>query len=371
VRAPAAALLGLVLILCGTGFESPSLSVTGVGMIGLAAFFTVWVELARPRRLVRAPGPARLVEGELYPVRIDARRALVPLPGGSLSDPLLEVPVSLGPRSGSRFEFKVEVEGRGRHVLAPASLEVRDPLGLHRRQVRTEESGTLLVLPRIEPVLAAGRGSGRGRRSVLAGIEEGAATARIDARAIELEVDGLRAYREGSPAARIHWPAVARTGELVERNLVAGGDSAPLVVLDASEPDGAESLDAAVRAATSLAFHLAGAGGCALLLPGDRRPAELEDDLHGWAAVHARLALVEAIPAPPPVSRALRSGSVFWVAARATARLPRALHSGAAERYLVVPGHGTEGGVAFSVAGCEGRRLGGRRAARFGRKAAA
>ena len=49
---------------------------------------------------------------------------------------------------------------------------------------------------------------------------------------------------------------------------------------------------AAVRACASLAVHLARHGGCALLLPGDRRPVTLDPELAGWPHLHARLALV-------------------------------------------------------------------------------
>ena len=55
----------------------------------------------------------------------------------------------------------------------------------------------------------------------------------------------------------------------------------------------------AVRAAASLCVHLAREGGCALLLPGDRRPVDIGHDLGAWPALHARLALVEAGGAPP------------------------------------------------------------------------
>ena len=140
------------------------------------------------------------------------------------------------------------------------------------------------------------------RPSALVGLEEGAATSALDARAIEFEVDGLRAYRPGSPASRIHWPAVARTGELIERRLVAGADAAPLVVLDAARPTSSAALDAIVRAAASLCVHLAGTGGCAALLPSDRRATEIEPDLRGWPQVHARLAMVEAGSASPAVT---------------------------------------------------------------------
>jgi uncharacterized protein (DUF58 family) len=358
-RAPSAVVLGVVLAFFGAGFESPSLIVVGVGLLGLAAFFAAWVRLARPSRLVRAQGPHRVTEGETYPIRLEMLGALVPPPGGEFTDPLLPGPTSFGPRSGRVYEARVTVERRGRRQLGSASVVIRDPLGLRARRVQSHPGGELIVLPRIEPVLAAGRGPVRGRSSILAGVEEGAAASRMDTRAMELEVDGLRPYREGSPASRIHWPAVARTGELVERRLIAGSDAAPLIILDAANPDGPEQLDAAVRAAGSLCFHLAGASGCAILLPGDRRPTEVADDLRAWAGVHARLALVEPTASSPAPSRAIRIGPVFWVVARARAVLPPDAARAVGERFLVQPaGSGGPGGIAFAVAGCEGRRVG-------------
>ena len=350
--APTAALLGVALLLCGAGFDSPSLLVPGVGLLGLAAVAVLWVELARPRRLVREPGPARVVEDEPYPVRIRALGGRLPPPGGELTDPVLPAPVAVGPRHPSSFATEIGLRGRGRRRLGPARLVVRDPLGLWVRAVESADPGELLVLPRIEPVLVAGRGAGGARPSALAGLEDGAAASKLDARAIELEVDGLRAYREGSPASRIHWPAVARTGELIERRLVAGADAAPLVVLDANRPADDGSLDAAVRAAASLCVHLAGSGGCAALLPGDRRPAEIEPDLRSWPQVHAKLALIEAGGPVPPVSRTIRSGAVFWVTAAERPALPQALRTGAAPRYLVAPAIATA-----RPAGVHGRRL--------------
>jgi uncharacterized protein (DUF58 family) len=364
--APTAALLGVALLLAGAGFDSPSLLVPGVGLMALALVAVAWVELARPRLLVRSEAPARVVEGEPYPVRIRALGGRLPPPGGELTDPVLAVPVAIGPRWKGTYAAEIALHGRGRRRLGPARLEVSDPLGLWSRAVESEDPGELLVLPRVEPVLTAGRGAGGRRPSTLAGLEDGAAASKLDARAIELEVDGLRAYREGSPASRIHWPAVARTGELIERRLVAGADAAPLVVLDASQPEDSDSLDAAVRAAASLCVHLAGSGGSAALLPGDRRPAEIEPDLLSWPAVHAKLALVEAGGPAPPVSRTIRSGAVFWVTAAASPTLPQALRSGGAPRYVVAPARPGAATPAFTVAGCEGRLAGtrSRRAAR-------
>jgi len=370
VRAPTAVLLGVLLVVTGRGFDSPSLTVAGLGLMLTVLVCVAWVELARPRRIEREPGPATIVEGQSYPLRLRASGSPLPLPGGELRDPLLGRPFAVGPRWDRRLAVDLPLVGRGRRELAPAELELRDPLGLHARLLRGTHSGEVLVLPRIEPVLAVGHGgAGGGRRSILAGIEEGAASSPLDARAIELEVDGLRPYRVGSPASRIHWPVVARSGELIERRLIAGVDSAPLIVLDASAPDDSEALDAAVRAAGSLCVHLAGRSACAILLPGDRRPAEIDPDLRGWPVVHARLALVDASHGAPPISRAVRSGAVFWVVARSGARLPAALRLGSAPRYLVAPALSAAGAVAFTVAGLDGVRVGAR-SARFAGRAA-
>src|ERR671930_90269 len=88
---------------------------------------------------------------------------------------------------------------------------------------------------RIEPVLAR---PGRGSTGVEAGEGlEGIGAAGLDTRSIDFEIDGIRPYREGTPASRIHWPTVARVGEIVEHRLVSGADSSPLVALDSSSPD--------------------------------------------------------------------------------------------------------------------------------------
>ena len=113
------------------------------------------------------------------------------------------------------------------------------------------------MLPRVEPVTAPGSGgAGAGAQAGL-GAQPSLSGRRLDASAAELEIDGLRAYREGAPASRIHWPSVARTGEMLERRLVAELDSAPLIVMDPSAPASEEALDKAVRAAASLCVWLA------------------------------------------------------------------------------------------------------------------
>ena len=90
------------------------------------------------------------------------------------------------------------------------------------------------MLPRVEPVEPV-RGAGAKGSAADEGMQF-SPSQQIERSTAGFEIDGLRPYREGAPASRIHWPAVARSGEMLERRLVAGLDAAPLVVLDATRP---------------------------------------------------------------------------------------------------------------------------------------
>jgi uncharacterized protein (DUF58 family) len=156
----------------------------------------------------------------------------------------------------------------------------------------------------------------------------------------------------------MYWPSLAKGGELLERRLRADSDTRPLVVLDPRGAEREEDLDAAVRATASLAVHLARGGGCALLVPGDRRPASVDPGLLGWTHLHARLALVDGATMPPLAGLAARRGPIVYVAARRLTRPPRALaHAPGGGRVLVVPGEIPGRRAAFSVARCLGYEL--------------
>ncbi len=368
--------LAAALVAAGVMFDAPVLLLPGIALLLLAGGAWAWVELAtREARVERPRGPASVEEGEPYPLRIVIRRGRVP-PRGELTDPLLEQPRPVRARVRGRVSevsLSLRFKRRGRFVLAPSKLIVRDPLRLHSREVESEHGGELLVLPRVEPVTAPGDAGGGEREGEAAELGDGAGARALEASAIEFEIDGLRPYREGSPASRIHWPVVARTGELIERRLVAGDDSSPLVVLDAEQPEDEESLDRAVRAAASLCVHLARTGGgCALLLPRERRPLPIDPELRGWPVAHARLAVVEAGRAPTGMARSGHTGPVLWVTTRRGGP-PRAAGGQANPiSYLVSP-HPLPGVPAsFTVAGCHGQALAaGRRAGRRGRRVAA
>jgi uncharacterized protein (DUF58 family) len=368
-------------VLAGAAFDSASLYVPGVALVLLGVGAWTWVELAaRGTQLERERGPNTVIEGEPYPLRIRIRRGLVPL-RGELVDSLLErpLPLALGlrsqlrslvirvrgqPRSGAgrpgrvrQVSLALSFARRGRRELGPARLLARDPLGIHGREVRGGGGGELIVLPRIEPVVAR-RGAGASASGeAQRGSEESTVGAGLDLRAVEFEIDGLRPYREGNPASRIHWPVFARRGELFERRLVAGTASKALVALDAGGAPSEDALDAAVRAATSLAYHLARIGGCALQLPGEARPVLIDAQLRGWRLAHARLAVVAGDGAPAPTVGA-GAGGLFLVSARpAEAARALAARLGAPAAWLVTPEPLQGIAVSFTVAGCHGQAL--------------
>jgi uncharacterized protein (DUF58 family) len=349
IRALGAALLGGLLCVAASGFDEPSLYVPGLALLLLGMGAWLWVGMAsQGSGVTRVAGPSTVEEEEPYPVRLTIGRGLLPPPGGELDEPLLEEPLRLTRSTARRIRIDVRFARRGRKGVEPARLTIRDPLGLAQREFRSEPV-EVLVLPRVEPlgIDAHGVTTGLGREA-----------SRLSAHAAELELDSLRPYREGAPASRIHWPTVARRGEMVERRLIADVDLRPRVVVDPRRPPSEEALDMALRAAASLTVHLAAAAGCSLLLPGDRRANDVEPDLRSWAPLHARLALIEADDDAPITGRIERAGAVFWVAAGAVAPPQGIARAAAALRFLVTPADVDGQRPEFVVAGCGVHRLG-------------
>jgi len=360
-RAASISGMGVGLVVIAFMFDSAPLFVPGVSFVLLGVLASVWVALsARGAGVERRLDRDRVLEGEPLEARLEVRRGRLGLPGGEVVDPLLDRPLAvarqlslLGGARTATVSVVTRFERRGLRELKAPSLVVADRLGL-ARLVSSSSAPTrhLLVLPRTEPIRwTEVRASGPSQHA------DGRASVEPQG---AVDVDGLRPYRPGAPASRIHWPALARGAGLLERRLQADGETRPLIVLDARGDVRDEHLDAAVRAAASLTLELARLGGCALLLGGERRASTIEHDLSGWSAAHARLALVEGGPtAPAPIFRAgVRTGALFYVTAAAAERVPAGLlGAGGGARVLVAPKACCErasGPASFEVAGCYG-----------------
>ena len=348
----AVGILAAALIGAGLAFDLAALYEPGVGLLLLIAGARAWVRMgSRGVRLRRVRSRATVLEDEPLELRFALERGSLPPPGVELRDPRLDgsPPEASGPEH--ELTFTTSWPRRGRKKLGPTSVAVRDPLGLCEEVVEEQGSASVLVLPRLEPIRMASDGGGGGGLGALGLLAEGS-TARRGATAVEVEVDGLRPYRRGSPASRIHWPTVARTREMVELRLHAGAGARPLVVLDSSARADEAALDRAVRAAASLCHHLAVGGGCGLVISGEVRMLEVDSRLRGWPEAHARLALARGGERPPLLRGGRARGAVvFWVTPGASGP-PRGL--GAAEAFVVAPLHGSPQGALFTVAGCGG-----------------
>jgi uncharacterized protein (DUF58 family) len=361
-----AAAAGLALILVGLMFDAAPLFVPGVALIALGTVAPAWVHLAaRGAHIERQLDSDRVVEEEPIEATIEVSRGSWGLPGAAVLDPLagkpvlIHAPMSLisGGRSAS-VRIVARFPRRGVRRIEPPTLVVADALELARVvRVSPSPAQEILVLPRTERVRwVPGAGEKWRRAAGVASVEPLGAT----------EVDGLRPYRTGTPASRIHWPALARGAGLLERRLRADTDSRPLVVVDARQfgasalPASTEHLDAAVRAAASLVLELGTRVGCGLLLPGEHRALEVEPDLVAWPIAHARLALVEggADTRAPGLAPGARSAQVVYVAATPLARLPAGLAAaGVRAAVLVIPKPLVTQPVrdaTFEVAGCVG-----------------
>jgi uncharacterized protein (DUF58 family) len=337
-RAPAVAALAFTLCLLAAAFGTPALYVPGIAFALLAVAAETSVRLsASGVQVLREPLEATVEEGTPLRLLATVRGRRLSLRGGEVSS---GAGADFTPRrwlTRDRLKFTVTPQRRGSYELAPSALRLRDPFGICVRTVSSPAT-ELLVLPRVD----------RGAHAALARIAHGAVGAPRRGAGASIELDGLRPYQQRGPAARIHWPTAARTGELMEHRVVAERDAVPLLVLDARACAGDTALDMAVRATASLALALARSGGCSVLLPGDHRPQRLEADLAGWPALHRRLALLE--PRRAVFSAATeRAPLVLWVTARAVPLDGSQSVPGA--DYLVSP-FPDRGAVVAEIAGC-------------------
>jgi uncharacterized protein (DUF58 family) len=168
----------------------------------------------------------------------------------------------------------VAFERRGRHVLAPSVVRLRDPLRLFATARAAGPSVALLVLPRGQD----------GRRPTW--------RRALPRDSEPLEPDGLREYRPGTPASRVHWASLARGAGLFERRTCDERDEAPVYAVDTTGARDTGEVDHIVRSAVAHILRCARAGGCGVLLPGDDSPVAIGPDLRAWPAVHRRLAVL-------------------------------------------------------------------------------
>jgi uncharacterized protein (DUF58 family) len=149
--------------------------------------------------------------------------------------------VRIGAGKTVRVPTTVVLAQRGRHPMPAAVVATRFPFGLFVKRRELARGEPLLVYPRVVPMATVHAEDPR--------TELGDAPRR---RARAGEFFALREYRDGDDLRRIHWPAVARLGRAVVRELEADGDRQ--IILDlAPGRTGEPGFEARVQECASLA----------------------------------------------------------------------------------------------------------------------
>lgn len=158
-------------------------------------------------------------------------------------------------RGTRRVSYTIDAPRRGRYPIGPLRVEAADPFGFAPVRVELDVRDELVVTPPVEDLLGVG-GSPFGQAG-------GAALARRLARGGG-EFSLMRPYQQGDDLRRIHWPSVARRGELMIRQDEASSRPRATLHLDtrarALGASGGEVFEQAVGAAASVGVALLRSG---------------------------------------------------------------------------------------------------------------
>src|SRR5213592_215300 len=215
---------------------SAGLEVVGIGFVLLpivAGFFLRWTE--RRVSVRRRLSDVRVRPGTRLTVQLDVEnRSTAPSSFLMLEDQLPPtlgrsarlVVASVPGRRAQRVSYSILPQVRGRYRIGPLTIDITDAFGLRRKRLVVENRDELLVTPEIEDLSTP--------PDAATSPNAGAARARQLLRTGE-EYFTMRSYQEGDDLRRIHWPSVARTGELMIRQNETSKRANGLVFLDNRE----------------------------------------------------------------------------------------------------------------------------------------
>jgi uncharacterized protein (DUF58 family) len=257
--------LGIAFLISGTGLGMADL--TRIGLLLLALPLLTALALRRHSLtfgVARRSVPARVEVDQ--PARVELT---ITNPSRSRS-PVMAVEETVAYELGDRprwvlaslrrdeqhaLVYGVRSHVRGRHRLGPLVLTVADPFGLTGRTTQLQSVSDLVVLPRVVPLGREAAGShGTGTEGTIPHMV-----------ALHGEDDvSVRDYRDGDDLRRVHWPATARTGNLMVRQEDRPSMRRAVVLLDSREsahgPSTSPSLEWAVTMAASVVAHCAAHG---------------------------------------------------------------------------------------------------------------
>jgi uncharacterized protein (DUF58 family) len=330
---------GLAMWVASRIVGSSGIEVVAIGLVALPFLSGWFVRWGRTKlRIRRRLSDVRVQPGTRVTVQLEIENdAPTPSPFLLLEDrlppdlgrPARLVVSGLPARDQERVVYAVLPQTRGRYRLGPLSVDVTDPFALTRQRLDFDEVDELLVTPEIEDLFAdPDQGLGP---------NWGAARARQLFRTGE-EYYTMRQYQVGDDLRRIHWPSVARTGDLMIRQDESSKRATGLVFLDnrghTLGHTGSPAFERAVSVAATLGVQLARRGFALRLGTTETPPASVSEErlldalagishasarsvgpslahLRTGASAETSLVYVAAPPAPGELPPLIRAGAGF------------------------------------------------------------
>jgi uncharacterized protein (DUF58 family) len=224
---------GIGLWAAGRVLGSTTLHMVAVGLVVLpfaAALFARW---SRQRlRIRRRLSDARVQPGQRVYVELEVENQSPTQTSFLLVEDRLPAALgrsarlvisSLHGRDRQRVRYSLTPRQRGRYTLGPLSVDLSDPFALTKLRVEFDEREELVVAPEVESLT--------GGPDSPFGLTSGLALAKHLFRTGD-EFYTMRPYVEGDDLRRIHWPSVARSGQLMIRQDESSRRSTAVLFVD-------------------------------------------------------------------------------------------------------------------------------------------
>jgi uncharacterized protein (DUF58 family) len=205
----------------------------------------------------------------------------------------------LGPGAGATLSIRVPTARRGLLTLSDMGVWCEDPFGLVAFRVTVAPPAHVIVYP--APTEMAHRGRPTGARP---GARARAATAGATDAMSGDELSGLRPYAPGDRLTRLHWPSMARSGELVVREFVEprAGSLSLLVDLRPAAHSG-DSIEKTIAGAAGFGLRALDRGLTVELCTSTGDRVMIAPNASGRQTMLRALALLGPGTAPPAVVR--------------------------------------------------------------------
>jgi uncharacterized protein (DUF58 family) len=330
---------GIGLWAAGRVLGSTTLHMVAVGLVVLPFGAAVFARWSRHRlRIRRRLSDARIQPGQRVYVELEVENQSPTQTSFLLVEDRLPaalgrsarlVIASLHGKARQRVRYSLTPRQRGRYTLGPLTVDLSDPFALTKLRVEFDEREDLVVAPEVESLT--------GGPDSPFGLASGLALAKHLFRTGD-EFYTMRPYVEGDDLRRIHWPSVARSGDLMIRQDESSRRSTAVLFVDTRDSSVGQAhkpcFEKVVSCAASVGVLLMRYGFSLKLATTQLPPQRVGEEqlletlagvshhtaralsgglsrLRMVAASDATLVVVGAPPPPGELSSLLRAGSAF------------------------------------------------------------